>query len=87
MSDQSLDPVYRPIQLDRTVTMGLVFTLLAQTAGGLIWVGSAAARISTLESQHAVTPRIAERLSRLEGQTTHMAESLSRIERELMRDE
>ncbi len=78
---------YRPFQLDRTVTIGLVFTLLAQTAGGLIWVGSAASRLTTLEAQHATTPRISERLARLEGQTSEMAKSLSRIERELIRDE
>ena len=87
MTDPNNMPAYRPFQLDRSVTMGLVFTLLAQTAGGLIWVGSAASRISTLESQHAVTPRISERLARLEGQTSEMAKSLSRIERELIHDE
>lgn len=87
MSGPQLDPVYRPFQLDRTVTISLVVTLLIQTAGGLIWAGSAAARLSALENQLALTPGIAERLARLEGQTSQMAESLSRIERELMRDE
>ncbi|MEP3654641.1 MAG: hypothetical protein ABJO36_07075 [Litorimonas sp.] len=87
MTNQSPIPLYRPFHLDRTVTMGLVFTLLAQTAGGLIWVGSAASRLSALESQQASNPQISERLARLEGQTSEMTKSLSRIERELMRDE
>ena len=79
--------IYRPFQLDRTVTISLVFTLLVQTAGGLIWAGSAAARLGALERQHAVTPSISERLARLEGQTSQMATSLSRIERELISNE
>ena len=80
-------PNTRPFQMDRTVTMGLVFTLLVQTAGGLFWAGSAAARLEVLENKHAVTPSISERLARLEGQTSEMAKSLSRIERELISNE
>lgn len=79
-------PVYRPFQLDRTVTVGLIFTVLIQTAGGLIWAGSAAARLSSLEEQIATNSGISERLARLEGQTSQMATSLSRIERELLRE-
>ncbi|WP_427449905.1 hypothetical protein [Litorimonas sp. WD9-15] len=79
-------PVYRAFQLDRTVTIGLIFTVLAQTGAGLIWAGSAAARLAALEQQHAGTADISERLARLEGRTSEMAKSLSRIERELLRD-
>lgn len=83
----TLQPLYRPFQIDRTVTLGLMVTLLAQTAGGLVWAGSAAARLSALESEMDTHPAISERLARLEGQTSQMAKSLSRIERELIRDE
>ena len=67
--------------------MSLVFTLLVQTSGGLIWAGSAAARLDALENRLAVNTGIAQRLARLEGQTSQMAQSLARIERELIRDE
>lgn len=87
MTDPNSTPLYRPFQMDRTITISLVFTLLVQTAGGLIWAGSAAARLGALEREHAVTPSISERLARLEGQTSEMAKSLSRIERELMSSE
>jgi len=87
MTEPQPAPVYRPFQMDRTVTLGLVFTLLVQTAGGLVWAGSAAARLSALESEMDTHPAISERLARLEGQTSQMAHSLSRIERKLMSDE
>ena len=87
MNDPNSTPLYRPFQMDRTITISLVFTLLVQTAGGLIWAGSAGARLGALEREHAVTPSISERLARLEGQTSEMAKSLSRIERELMSSE
>ena len=74
-------------QMDRTITMRLVFTRLVQTSGGLIWAGSAAARLDALENRLAVNTGIAQRLARLEGQTSQMAQSLARIERELIRDE
>ena len=87
MQPQQPVPVYRPFQLDRTVTIGLIFTIFAQTAGGLIWAGSAAARLNALEDQMIADANISERLARLEGQTSQMAKSLSRIERELLNND
>lgn len=80
-------PAARPLQIDRTVTFGVIVTLLVQSAGVLLWAGSAAARLSALETELATHSAIAQRLARLEGQTSEMTKSLSRIERELMRDE
>lgn len=71
------------MRVDRTITFGLIATVLVQTAGGLIWAGAAAARLSALETQMALTPGISERLARLEGQTVHIEQSLMRIERRL----
>lgn len=71
------------LKLDRTITFGLIATVLLQTAGGLIWAGAAGARLSALEAQTALTPGISERLARLEGQTVHIEQSLQRIERRL----
>lgn len=87
MTEQHPIPVYRPFQMDRTVTISLVVTLLIQTAGGLIWAGSAAARLSTLETEMESQSAISERLARLEGLTSQMAQSVSHIERELIHDE
>ena len=70
-------------QFDRTVTYGLVFSVMLQTATALIWGGAAEARIKSLEDQMALAPDVAQRLSRVEGQTTIMAQSLIRIERKL----
>lgn len=79
--------VRRPFHMDRSITVGLIVTVIFQTAGVFMWAGGAAVRLSALESQLSVTPGIAERLARLEGQTTQMARSLSRIERELIRED
>ena len=82
MSQRSTTP--RVVHMDRAITFGFIFTLLVQSAGVLIWVGSAAARLSALETDLATHSAIAERLARLEGQTSEMTKSLSRIERELI---
>jgi len=68
---------------DRTVTYGLMFSVMLQTASALIWAGAAEARLKTLETQMAMAPGVAQRLARVEGQTTVMAQSLTRIERKL----
>jgi len=69
---------------DRTITLGLVVTVMLQTAGALVWAGATEARLTTLEAQMALAPAVAERLARLEGQSNIMAQSLSRIERNLI---
>jgi len=74
------------LRLDRTITFGLLVTIIFQTAGGLIWAGAAEARLSALEQQIALSPGVSERLARLEGQTEQMAQSLARIERSLIHD-
>ena len=73
----------RPLQIDRTVTFGLVLAILIQTAGALLWAGAAEARLATLETQSAVDAPIAERLARLEEQMTMARQSLGRIETRL----
>ncbi len=80
-------PTYRPFQIDRTVSVGLLITMVVQMAGGLVWAGSAAARLATLEAKMENNAAISERLARLEGLTSQMAQSVSHIERELIHDE
>lgn len=73
------------LQFDRTITFGLLMTIVIQTGGVLIWAGAAGARLSALEAQISQSPAISERLARLEGQTSQMAKSLARIEHELIK--
>ncbi|MDB2438399.1 hypothetical protein N9W89_06755 [Hellea sp.] len=73
------------LSFDRTVTYGLMLSVMLQTASALIWAGAAEARIKTLEAQMAMAPGVAQRLARVEGQTTVMTQSLTRIERKLDR--
>jgi len=73
------------LSFDRTVTYGLMLSVMLQTASALIWAGAAEARLKTLETQMAMAPGVAQRLARVEGQTTVMAQSLTRIERKLDR--
>ncbi len=73
----------RPLQMDRTITFGLVLAVLVQTAGALLWAGAAEARLAQLETQAAADVPVAERLARLEEQMVGARQSLTRIERRL----
>lgn len=69
----------------RKLPAALVAAFLLQTAGALVWAGSAANRISTLErtvqSEQAAIAQVAV----LEEQVREMKEQLSRIEGKLDR--
>ncbi|MEM7728938.1 MAG: hypothetical protein AAF311_06640 [Pseudomonadota bacterium] len=71
------------LKLERTVTLGLLATLFLQTAGALVWVGAADARINELEREMESRWGISERLARLEGETAIVREQLARIEHSL----
>jgi hypothetical protein len=73
----------KKLQMDRTITFGLVLAVLVQTAGALLWAGAAEARLSQLETRAAADLPVAERLARLEEQMTGARQSLTRIERRL----
>ena len=77
----------KPLQIDRTVTFGLVLAVLIQTAGALLWAGAAEARLAHLESRAKIDAPmalpVAERLARLEEQMKMARDSLSRIETRL----
>lgn len=72
------------LKLENTVTLGLIATLLMQTAGALVWVGAADSRISDLEREMESRWGISERLARLEGETAIVREQLQRIELSLL---
>ena len=73
-----------PMKLERTVTLGLVATVLLQTAGALVWVGAAESRIVGLEHEMNVRWDVSQRLARLEGETAIVREQLQRIEEHLL---
>lgn len=67
----------------RRIPAALIAVLAAQTLGGLVWAGGAAARISAVEERVGEQRLVAERLARLEAQGEAVRASLARIERRL----
>ncbi len=67
----------------RRIPAALIAVLAAQTLGGLVWAGGAAARISALEERVGEQRLVAERLARLEAQGEAVRASVARIERRL----
>lgn len=65
------------------VPAALIAVLAAQTLGGLVWAGGAAARISALEERVGEQRLVVERLARLEAQGEAVRASVARIERRL----
>ncbi len=63
------------------VALGVALT--AQTIGGLVWAGGAAARIATLEDRVGEQRLVAERLARLEEQGVATRAAVARIETRL----
>ena len=60
-----------------------IAVLTAQTLGGLVWAGGAAAPIAALEERVGEQRLVAERLARLEAQGEAVRASVARIERRL----
>ncbi len=65
------------------IPAALLAVLAAQTLGGLVWAGGAAARIAALEDRVGEQRLVAERLARLEAQGEAVRASVARIERRL----
>ena len=76
----------REFRLERTITIGLIITLALETAGAMVWVGAAEARLSELERATESRWEVSERLARLEGETAMMREQLGRIEEAIARE-
>jgi hypothetical protein len=70
-------------QLQRQVTLGVLFALLLQTSGALIWFGQVGERLDQLERTTTRQVPLAERLARLEAEMRLARESLVRIERRM----
>lgn len=71
------------MKIDARITLALVLALFLETAGSLIWVGGAAARLREVEQAVATAPEVSERLARLEAQVEDAKRTLARIEQRL----
>ena len=71
--------------LDRKFPAALVAAFFIQTAGALFWAGSAAERITVLESRVADNQSAIGQVAVLEEQVGEMKQSLDRIETKLDR--
>ena len=69
--------------VQRQVTLGLIFAILLQTSGALIWSGRVGERLDYLEQASDRQSPLAERLARLEAEVRLARESLVRIERRM----
>jgi len=70
-------------RMERSVTLGVVFALVMQTGGALIWAGAAGERLNRLEADAELHGSTSERLARLEEQIGQARDALTRIERRL----
>ena len=79
----SVSPAISGAVFDRTLTLGLIVTILLETAGALHWAGAHSSRVAALERQAAINQPIGTRLTRLEEQVSGIRRTLERIERDL----
>lgn len=68
---------------DPRVTLALILALVLETAGSLVWIGGAAARLREVERAVVSAPQVSERLARVEGQLAEQQRTLARIEQRL----
>lgn len=73
------------MQFDKRIGIALVFAILVQGVGGLLWAGRAAERIDAINTQMEHQSQIAERLARLEARMEIVQSSLDRIDDRLDR--
>lgn len=71
------------MKVDRRLALGVIFAVLVQTAGALMWTGAAAQRLEVLERDVAEQRGAAERLVRVETELAAMRAQLDRIERKI----
>ncbi|MBI1339524.1 hypothetical protein GC169_04835 [bacterium] len=71
--------------LDRKVTLAVLFAVLVQAGGGLMWAGAAGERLSEIEARVSAQDGVSERLARVEAQLHATSQQLQRIEDKLDR--
>ncbi len=69
--------------IERTVGLGIIATLLIQSASAIKWGGAAESRLHALEKLTYSSPPLAERLASLEAHVEMTLSSVERLERRL----
>lgn len=69
--------------MDKRITLALIFAVVVETAGALIWGGRAAARLDEVERRVAAEGAFSERLARIETELDDVRRTLDRIDRAL----
>ncbi len=69
--------------VESKVTLGLIFAVIMQTAGALMWAGSAQERLVNLERTAIEARPVAERLARVETELDAVRAQLDRIENKI----
>ncbi len=70
---------------DRRISIALVFAVIVQTAGALMWAGAADARLAMLDRDALESRTMVERLARIEAELEAARAQLDRIEGKLDR--
>ncbi|MEO0982699.1 MAG: hypothetical protein AAFX03_08610 [Pseudomonadota bacterium] len=71
------------MSFDRKISIALIFAVLVETAGGLIWAGAAAERLERLDAEASVARAANARLTRVEAELDAVRAQLDRIEARL----
>lgn len=73
--------------LERKLTLAVVFALIVESAGVLLWAGAATERLKEVELRVAQQAPMAERLARVEAHLQMQSAQLGRIESKVDRME
>ena len=73
------------MKVDKKIAMALVFAMLMQAGGALIWMGAAAERLDILDREVEAQRDVPERLARLEAEIGLIRTQLDRIEQKVDR--
>ncbi len=69
--------------IEKKITLAVIVALIVELGGVFMWTGSAAERLSAVETRVSAQGNFAERLARVEAQQQLALEQLTRIERRL----
>ncbi|MEM9668817.1 MAG: hypothetical protein AAF950_07805 [Pseudomonadota bacterium] len=71
------------MKYDRRISLAVIFAVFVQTAGALVWAGSASERLAMVENEIDQSRDVVERLARLEAELEAVRHQLDRIERKI----
>jgi hypothetical protein len=69
--------------IEKKMTLAVIFAVVVESSGVLIWAGAASERLKEVELRVAAQAQMADRLARVEVHLEIAAAQLSRIEKKL----